>query len=395
MYDLLIEDATIIQAGRRRVADICVTDGVISYIGDRPAGRARRKLSAIGRFVMPGAIDTSVTPFASGGTEDWGSLSRAAAANGVTTLIAHSTATSADELAACEAAARQSVVSHGRWGLAVPDNAATLNDLWAAGRICGARTDLSTLSEAHLARHLAVAAPLGVLSDGIEVLQRLLPMLEQHRHPAHLFGVSTAAEAELLESAYSTLPLTSDITPSHLFLSVETAPRIGVPMRCSPPLRPELDRRAMWTAIKRGRIHAFASGHVPHPRPSPGSTPPAGLPGIDTHLRLLLAAVSRGRMGLEEMVGMCSEAPAKIFGLAGKGRLEEGADADLVLFREGQSRKLEVEDLHSAAGWSPFIGRTLAESPQVVLIGGRIVARDGRLTDECVPAAPVRYLHAG
>lgn len=99
-------------------------------------------------------------------------------------------------------------------------------------------------------------------------------------------------------------------------------------------------------------------------------------------------------MGLEEMVGMCAEAPAKIFGLAGKGRLEEGADADLVLFREGQSCKLTGLDLHSAAGWSPFIGRTLAEPPQLVLVGGRIVARDGRLTDECVPAAPVRYLHA-
>ena len=57
-------------------------------------------------------------------------------------------------------------------------------------------------------------------------------------------------------------------------------------------------------------------------------------------------------------------------------------------------RKLAVEDLHSAAGWSPFVGRTLAESPQLVLIGGRIVARNGQLTDECSPAAPVRYLHA-
>ncbi|MFT5683357.1 MAG: dihydroorotase [Myxococcota bacterium] len=394
MYDLLIEDATIIQAGRRRVADICVTDGVISYIGDRPAGSARRTISAIGRFVMPGAIDASVTVSVPGSDEDWESLSRAAAAGGVTTLIAQAPARDAAEVEVCEAAASRSVVSHGHWGLATPDNAEVLNALWAEGRICGTRTAPDALSDAHLTQHLMSSrAPLGVHADGIESIQRLLPLLEAHSRPTHLFGLSTAAETELLDPLFSRLPLTGDIAPSHLFLSMETATRTDVPIHCRPPLRPELDRRAMWTAIKRGRIHTFASGHVPHPHPAPGSTPPAGLPGIDTLLRLLLSAVASGRMGLEEMVGMCTEAPARIFGLAGKGRLEEGADADLVLFREGKSRKLTASELHSAAGWSPFVGRTLAEPPQLVLVGGRIVARDGKLTEECTPAAPVRYRH--
>ena len=61
MYDLLIQDATIIHAGRRQVADVAVQEGTIVYIGDRPQQRARQTISAIGRFVMPGAIDLGVS----------------------------------------------------------------------------------------------------------------------------------------------------------------------------------------------------------------------------------------------------------------------------------------------------------------------------------------------
>jgi dihydroorotase len=388
VYDLLIQDATIIHAGRRQVADIAVSDGTIVYIGDRPSVKSRRSISAIGRFVMPGAIDLGVS--LRGGTpEDWGSLSRAAAAAGVTTLIATSGAMDADSLAEQQAASASALVSHGHWGHATPANAEDLAELWVEGRICGAALD--NLSEPLLSAHLGTAIGLlGVHADGAADVERLQSLVRTHQRATHIFGVSSANEVEVLDAVRGELPLSCAISPNHLFLSVETMGRIPAALRCRPPIRPELDRRAMWTAIKRRRIDCFSSGHVPHPKTPVGQVAAAGLPGVDTLLRLLMSAVFNGRMSLEVMVEMCSSAPARILGLERKGSLEVGADADLVLFHEGQTAKLSAGGLHSAAGWSPFTGRSLAAPPQVVIVGGRIVAEDGRIVSS-EPAAPVVY----
>ena len=72
---------------------------------------------------------------------------------------------------------------------------------------------------------------------------------------------------------------------------------------------------------------------------------------------LILGALKNGRLGLELMVSMLSENPAKIFGLEGKGCLEEGADADLVMFQEGVTTKLTQDGVTCHSGWSPFVGR--------------------------------------
>ena len=88
MYDLIVEDATVVGSNGRAVADVCVEDGRIVYVGARPAGSARKKTSAIGKFLIPGLIDTHVH-FRSPGAhhkEDWASGSRAAVSGGVTTV---------------------------------------------------------------------------------------------------------------------------------------------------------------------------------------------------------------------------------------------------------------------------------------------------------------------
>ena len=89
MYDLILQDATIVGGHQRRVADICIEDGRIVYVGERPAGGARTKHSVLGKFVIPGVIDGHVH-FRSPGhphKEDWVSGSQAAATGGVTTVL--------------------------------------------------------------------------------------------------------------------------------------------------------------------------------------------------------------------------------------------------------------------------------------------------------------------
>ena len=115
---------------------------------------------------------------------------------------------------------------------------------------------------------------------------------------------------------------------------------------------------------------------------APYAQRPAGLPGIDTLLPLLMGAVKNGRLGFEDFVQMCSETPARLFGLEHKGRIEEGADADIVLVREGNTRRLKPAPTASGVAWSPFLGREVGLLPEVVVARGTIVARDGVLVDQ-------------
>jgi len=210
----------------------------------------------------------------------------------------------------------------------------------------------------------------------------------------HLCSLSTAGELNILDPYRGDLPITCSVAPYHLFISVETAGKMAPLLKVEPPVRTELDRRALWAAIKRGRIDTFASVHVPLSRDAksvPYWQGPCGIPGVDITFPLLMSAVKHGRFGLERLVEMCCETPARLFGLAGKGTIEEGGDADLILFSEGATHRLRKPPPHSGAGWTPYIGREAGAPPSLVMVGGRVVSRDGELASDLVAASPVRY----
>ena len=107
-------------------------------------------------------------------------------------------------------------------------------------------------------------------------------------------------------------------------------------------------------------------------------------------LPLLLSAVRYGRLSLEMLVSLCSESAAEIFGLENKGRIQRGADADLVLFSEGEVDRVSTEGLVSAAGWSPYLDREVAPKPDLVFVRGQLVAENGVFVGKRPNGAPVR-----
>ena len=115
---------------------------------------------------------------------------------------------------------------------------------------------------------------------------------------------------------------------------------------------------------------------------------------METLYPLLMSAVAHGRMNLERMVEMSCEAPARIFGLKDKGVIRAGADADLLLFREGELIRLGRDHLHSRVRWSPYVGKEVGAFPELVMVQGRVVARRGKLSDELKPGRPVQYQRA-
>ncbi|MEC9391799.1 MAG: dihydroorotase [Myxococcota bacterium] len=436
MYDIIIRDGTIVRSTGRLVADIAIEGGKIAYVGGNPAGRAREEVSAIGRFVMPGVIDSHVQ-FCDPGApqrESWATGSLEALRGGVTTVL---DMPNSDEpapnpgrvQAKLEKAATHAVVNYGVWASASADGIPAINNLWDSGLICGTKVfmggsggasgatadvladvfqntkgllgihaeDQPTLDAAHAQWkdhpspvHNDVRPP----EASVRAVNALIELVKDTGRGVHICHLSTAGELAALDPYRGDLPITSEVSPHHLFLSTDNAGELGNLAKVDPPIRTELDRRAMMAALKRGRLDTFGSYHSPHTLDEKSKdywSTPSGLPGVGTMLPLILGALKHGRLSLELMVAMLSENPASIFGLEGKGVIEEGADADLVLFREGVTTKLTQEMVTSHCGWSPFVGREVGVAPDYVIVNGHIAARSGVVTDNIPLGKRVRY----
>ncbi|MFN7142591.1 MAG: dihydroorotase [Myxococcota bacterium] len=433
MYDLIVEDATVVSSNGRAVVDVCVEGGRIAYVGPRPAGGARKKASAIGKFLIPGLVDTHVH-FRSPGhphKEDWASGSRAAASGGVTTVCdMPNTNPPTLSRAAWEEkralAAESSRVNFGLWVGAAADNLDEINALMDSGDACGikvfmgASTGPLLVDDPTLVRIFGeTRGLLGVHAEDEALLttmrerfagnpspdhnevrppvaaaaavKRLVELSRAHQRAVHICHVSTSAELSVLEDVRGIVPITTEASPHHLWLSTENTQ--GNFTKVNPPIRSELDRRALWTAVKRNRIDTIGSDHAPHTREEkllPYWEAPSGLPGVETTFSLLIAAIRQGRLSIERMVQLCCEAPARIFGLQRKGWIKAGYDADFALFTEEELVKLVAADLLTKVGWSPFVGQKIGARPEQVYVGGRLVAQRGRIVDDDVRGTLVR-----
>lgn len=385
MYDLILRDATIVTPRGREVADVAIQNGRISYVGPRPPKRrTRAEISAIGRFLMPGVIDTAVQFEPNGDPTLWERESKAAVSGGVTTVIA---LPGGDQPVVDGASARQRIdrvkgaswVNFGLWGAARPDNADALANAATEGLVQGTLAVLDSqdplsLPPTKVNAHLGTPGVLGVQLEAIlkdkDQIEALIAAGKAHDRHLHMVHLSTAEELQYLDPVRGETLLTAGVTPHHLFLSVDED-EVGV--RTQPPVRPEHDRRTLWSAVKRGRLDCLASDH--HPFGADAKDP--GVPGSELLFPLLLSAVKYGRLNLELLVALCAESPAKIFGLERKGQVKKGFDADLILFSEGEVDRVRSKQLLSSAGWSPYDTREVAPKPDLVIVNGQVIAQRG------------------
>jgi dihydropyrimidinase len=150
----------------------------------------------------------------------------------------------------------------------------------------------------------------------------------------------------------------------------------------SPPLRARTDVDALWAGLRDGILDVVASDHVPDriavekrlPAP-PFPQISNGAPGIETLLSVTWSeGVATGRISAERLVDVLSTTPASLFGLSAKGRIEVGADADLVLFDPQARRTLRQADLHHTSDFTPFEGLEVRGAIAEVLVRGRRLA---------------------
>ena len=134
--------------------------------------------------------------------------------------------------------------------------------------------------------------------------------------------------------------------------------------------------------MRQGIADVLGSDHAPHTleekaKPYPAS--PSGMPGVQTLVPVMLDHVAAGRLSLERFVDLTSAGPARIFGIAGKGRIAVGYDADLTVVDLKRRETITDAWIASRSGWTPYDGKTVTGWPVGTVVRGRRVMWDGEL----------------
>lgn len=348
------------------------------------------------RHTLPGLVDVHVHLRNPGGAhkETVASGTAAALAGGVTALLAMPNTTppltDGPGLAAARAQhAAEALCDVGLYLGATHDNAAAVAA--AAADACGLKIyvndtfgplrveELAALDE-HFATWPA-ARPLVVHAEG-QAVAAAIGLAAAHGRGVHIAHVSRADEIRLIAAAKEAgLPVTCEVTPHHLFLTVDDQARLGPLGDVRPRLATAADRDALWAHLD--AVDCLATDHAPHTLAEKhGDSPPPGMPGLETTLPLLLTAVADGRLTLERLVELASTAPARLFGLpaASVGEVEVELGPQWTLPDRGWQTRVD---------WSPFAGRRVCGRVRRTVLRGRVAWADEAV---CVPPGFGRVL---
>jgi dihydroorotase len=221
--------------------------------------------------------------------------------------------------------------------------------------------------------------------------ERLLRLASAAGRRVHVLHVSTGEEMALLALHKDIASV--EVTPQHLTLATPDAYEIlGTKAQMNPPLRDRYHRERLWWGLERGVVDVLGSDHAPHTLEEKSKTYPAtpsGMPGVQTLVPVMLDHVNAGRLSLARFVDLTSAGPQRIFGIAGKGRVAVGYDADLTIVDLKAERVIENAWIGSKCGWTPFAGRRVRGWPAGTLVRGRLAMWEGELGP--ARGQPVRF----
>jgi dihydropyrimidinase len=225
----------------------------------------------------------------------------------------------------------------------------------------------------------------------IDAVQRAIALAETTGVTLYIVHLTSGRALEFIHAAQDRgLPIIAETCPQYLLFTDKVYDESdGHCYIASPPFRKQEDCDFLWQGLSNGWISTVGTDHCPFTREQKESggrkfhTTPNGLPGVETVLSLIYSeGVRSNRITLNKMVEVLCENPAKIFGLyPRKGRILEGADADLVIFDPEKEVTLSTEDLHSNSDWTPYEGWGVKGYPERVFLRGREIVRDGELLE--------------
>jgi dihydroorotase len=436
--DLLIRGGTCMTHDGPVEADVAIHEGRIVSLGDLNHLEATEVIDATHLHVLPGVIDTQVH-FREPGLEhkeDLGTGTAGAALGGVTAVFEMpntkpSTLSAADladkvrrgrekgwvdfaffmgaaaenadqlaELETVEGCSGVKIFMGSSTGSLLVDDPDVLESVLQHGRrriAVHCEDEARLVERSHMLRTPGITAHLHPKwrdeQTAFLATKKLLETAERTGRPVHVLHVTTAEEMELL--ARSRHLCTVEVTPQHLTLAApDCYDRLGTYAQMNPPIREEHHREALWKALEAGVVDVIGSDHAPHTREEkdrdyPNS--PAGMPGVQTLVPVMLNHVNEGRLSLNRFVHLTAFGPARIYNIAGKGVLAPGWDGDVTLVDMREKRTISNDWIVSRSGWSPYDGMKVQGWPKATIVRGKIIMRDDELLGE-PSGQPVRFL---
>ncbi|GIF74323.1 allantoinase AllB [Asanoa siamensis] len=358
--------------------------------------------------LMPGLVDTHVHVNEPGRTEweGFATATRAALAGGVTTIVdmplnSLPPTTSAAALAEKRAAAAgQCHVDVGFWGGAIPGNTGDLADLHAAG-VFGFKAFLADsgvpefppVTPAELRAAMAAVDALFVVHAEDPAGLRTAPTsrryadFEQSRPGAaecaavaaaldaaeatgsrvHVLHVSDADAAAVVAAGRARgVRVSAETCPHYLTLDAADVPDGATEFKCCPPIRGAANQDRLWAALAAGDLDIVVSDHSPSTPALKGfeagdfAAAWGGIASLQLGLPLVWTAAAARGHDIADVVRWMATAPADLVGLRHKGRIEPGADADLLAFDPSATFTVTPDGLHHRHPTTPYAGRRLS-----------------------------------
>lgn len=435
-FSTILRAGTVVSHRGKGIADIGIRDGKIAYIGDLSHTTSDKEINLKGLHLLPGVIDSQVHFREPGAThkEDLATGSRAAVLGGVTAVFempntspttttfeafeekcaiaeknmvcdyafffgasAENTHILADAENLLGCAGIKMFMGSSTGNLLVDDSAHVLKVLQNGRRRVSVHSEEENRLEArkHLRRerdpssHPEWRDPQAAL----ECTQRLIHLAREARRRIHILHISTKDELDILAANKDIV--TAEATPHHITIDGDEAyKRLGTYVQMNPPVRGIEHRDAIFEAVRQGIIDVLGSDHAPHTREEkdkPYPTSPSGMPGVQTLVPIMLNHVHQGRLTIEQFVDLSSHGPQRIFGIAGKGRIAVGYDADFTVVDLKHQRTIEDSWISSKCGWTPYHGQTVTGWPVGTIIRGESVMWDNEIVAEPNFAQPVKF----
>jgi dihydroorotase len=226
--------------------------------------------------------------------------------------------------------------------------------------------------------------------------RRLIAIAEKTGARIHILHISTADEMPLIAGHKGLV--TCEATPHHLTLAApDCYEKLGTYAQMNPPVRDALHRDGIWAGVLNGTVDVLGSDHAPHTHEEkhhayPGSH--SGMTGVQTLVPIMLDHVNAGKLTLERFVDLTSHGPNRIFGLARKGRIAVGYDADLTIVDMKRRQTITNDWIASRCGWTPYDGVTVTGWPVGTVLRGNRVMWEGDMVGPSLGEA-VRFQETG
>lgn len=420
-FDLILKGGTVVNHDGEGQRDIGINGDRVAALGDLSQAATGKVIDCTGLHILPGVVDSQVH-FREPGLEhkeDLETGSRAAVLGGVTAVfempntspLTISEATLADKVAR---ATGRMHCDFAFWVGGTRENAADVAELerlpGAAGikvfmgsstgellveddegvyeilRRTRRRAAFHSEDEYRLRERLSQQikgdpASHPVWRDeeaALRCTERLVRIARMARARIHVLHISTVEEIGFLQQHKDVA--TCEATPHHLTLTADDYARLGTLIQMNPPVRASRHRDGIWRGIADGVVDVLGSDHAPHTLEEKSvayPVSPSGMPGVQTLVPIMLDHINAGRLSLSRFVDLTSHGPNRIFGMARKGRIAAGYDADFTIVDMKRRETITNAQAGSRAGWTPYDGLVVTGWPVGTFVRGQRVMWEG------------------